>query len=269
MNPPASSQSSRSPLVVKLGGSTLGESRPILDDVGALWRAGQQLVIVHGGGPTVTDWLARLDIEAPFSRGLRVTTPEALDVVIAVLAGLVNKQLVGSLIQAGIRAVGLSGVDGALIQAHVSDPSLGQVGEIEAIDTAVLESLLSHGFLPVVATGAVNPSKEGAGPILNVNADTAAARIAAALGADALIFLSDVPGVLNAEGQLIPRLSRGATTDLLAGDTITGGMIPKLESMLEALDRVSAVHILDGRRPGALASILSESPQGTVILGES
>lgn len=269
MNPPVSLQSSRSPLVVKLGGSALADSRPILADVGALWHAGHQVVVVHGGGPTVTDWLSRLGIEATFKRGLRVTTPEALDVVIAVLAGLINKQLVGSLLQTDIRAVGLSGVDGALIQAHVSDSSLGQVGEIEAIDTAVIESLLSHGFLPVVATSAVNMSKDAGGPLLNVNADSAAARIAAALGADALIYLSDIPGVLDAEGQLIPHLSGREAKDLLSGETITGGMIPKLESMLDALDRVGTVHILDGRQPGALASVLTESPQGTVILGES
>jgi acetylglutamate kinase len=252
--------------VVKIGGSTLDSHDTTLEDVAHLHREGRRVVVVHGGGDLVSRWLKVHGVEARFVDGLRVTEGEALDVVVSVLAGLVNKQLVAQLNALGARAVGLSGADGALLRARRARPELGFVGEITAVERGLLETLLSQGYLPVVASIAVE--EEGGtvtGQLLNVNADTVAGEMARRLEADALAFLTDVAGVLDGEGGALERLSAEEARALVKSGTIAGGMIPKVEAALVAAGVGTHTMILDGRRPHALRDALAGRTAGTAI----
>ena len=253
-------------LVVKIGGSTLGSHDTTLEDLVTLQRRGLRPLVVHGGGALISEWLSQHSVPTRFERGLRVTDGESLKVVVAVLAGLVNKELVASLAALGGRAVGLSGVDGGLLRARLLDKKLGFVGDIVEVETWPLLRLLEDGCIPVVAPVAVQWEGEGpTGQLLNVNADTAAGAIAAALGARWLVFLTDVPGVCSADGQILARLSAEEVAGLMKSGVIEGGMIPKVEACLKAsATGVSAV-ILDGRQPTALLSVVSPQPIGTWI----
>jgi len=252
-------------VVVKLGGSTLGEHDTSLEDVASLWQRGLPLVLVHGGGGLVSDWLRRLGGEARFREGQRVTDARALEVVAAVLAGLVNKSLVASLQARGVPALGLSGADGALLRARIVRPALGLVGEVEEVDASLLHRLWAQGLLPVVAPLALE-WEEGrpTGRLLNVNADLAAGAVAAALPARLLILLTDVPGVL-AEGRPLPRLSPQEAQALTARGEISGGMVPKVEAALRAAAAGATAVIADGRQAGALLSCLEGKTVGTRI----
>ena len=171
-------------IVVKIGGSTLGSHDTTLDDVAELQRRGVPCVVVHGGGALVSEWLSRMDVPTRFERGLRVTDAESLKVVVAVLAGLVNKELVASLAARGARAAGISGADGGILCAGITDPALGFVGEITSVDAAPLRMLMEDGLIPVIAPVALQcEDKQATGQLLNTNADTAAGAVAAALGA--------------------------------------------------------------------------------------
>jgi len=252
--------------VVKIGGSTFGSHDTTLEDVALLHREGRRLVVVHGGGDLVSRWLQAHGVEARFLDGLRVTEGEALEVVVSVLAGLVNKQLVAQLNALGARAVGLSGADGALLRARRARAELGFVGEIIAVDRALLETLFKDGCLPVVASIAVE--EEGGvltGQLLNVNADTVAGEMARHLRAAALAFLTDVAGVLDGQGHVLARLSPMEAQQLLKAGTVTGGMIPKVEAALAAAAGGTRAVILDGRRSHALRSALGGRGGGTVI----
>ena len=252
--------------VVKIGGSTLGNHDTTLEDVALLHREGHRLVVVHGGGDLVSRWLQTHGVQARFLDGLRVTEAEALKVVVSVLAGLVNKQLVAQLGALGARAVGLSGADGALLRARRARPELGFVGEITAVDRALLETLLEDGCLPVVASIAVEEREGGVtGQLLNVNADTVAGEMARHLGAAALAFLTDVVGVLDGDGRLLERLSPTEAERLLEAGTVTGGMIPKVEAARAAAAGGTRAVILDGRRSHALHDALAGRGGGTVI----
>ncbi|HLB29468.1 MAG TPA: acetylglutamate kinase [Dehalococcoidia bacterium] len=242
--------------VVKIGGSTLGQGDTTLADLAALHGAGARVVVVHGGGDAITHWLSIHGVEAAFRRGLRVTDERALPVVVAVLAGLVNKELVAALDAAGARALGLSGADGGLIRAHHADPELGYVGEIEAVDSAILRSLLQEGYLPVIAPLALGPG----GTLLNINADTAAAAVAVSLEAQRLVFLTDVPGVIDGRGEVQARLTPAGAQALLDQGAISGGMVPKIEAALAAARAGVEAFIIDGRQPGALARLLAGTP---------
>jgi acetylglutamate kinase len=257
-------------IVVKIGGSTLGSHDTTLEDVALLHREGRRLVVVHGGGDLVSRWLQAHGVQTRFLDGLRVTEAAALEVVVAVLAGLVNKQLVAQLDAMGARAVGLSGADGTLLRARRIRPELGFVGEITTVDRVLLKALLVDGYLPVVAPIAVE-EEEGAvtGQLLNVNADTVAGEMARHLEAADLAFLTDVPGVLDSQGRVVERLPAKEARALVASGTIAGGMIPKVEAALIAAAGGTRTMILDGREPHALCEAMAGRPgqraMGTVV----
>jgi acetylglutamate kinase len=248
--------------VIKLGGSTLGAHDTSLRDIARSRRDGKSIVVVHGGGATVSGWLSRAGIEARFVRGLRVTDEASLEIVVAVLAGLVNKSLVSELSALGAPAIGLSGADSLILQARRFDEELGFVGEIVRVNPYAIEELLRLGHLPVIAPIAIEADS---GQLLNTNADTVAGEIAAALKAQRLVFLTDVAGVLDAEKRLLPLLSADEARRLIADGVAGGGMIPKLEAAVIAAAAGAATRIVDGTRPGALAQALAGEDQGTTI----
>ena len=248
------------PLVIKIGGSTLGATDTTYADVAAMARAGDVPVVVHGGGAEASKWLEAMGIPSHFERGLRVTGERVLPVVVAVFAGLVNKTIVTSINGAGGRAVGLSGADGRLLECRISDPALGFVGEPVAVHPEAVEALLSAGITPVISSLGFVPG-EGRDQVVNVNADTVAGNIAAALGARSLVFLTDVAGVLGPDG-LVPALDARTARGWIADGTISGGMIPKVEACLHAVALGVQARIIDGRVPGALATAESN---GTLV----
>ncbi len=247
---------------MKLGGSTLGAHDTSLRDIAAARRDGSAIVIVHGGGAAISAWLARTGVEPRFVRGLRVTDEATLEVVVAVLAGLVNKRLVGELSALGAPAIGISGADSMILQAHRYDDDLGYVGAIHRVNPYPVEELLQRGYLPVIAPIGVDTD---AGQLLNTNADTAAGELAAALHAAQLIFLTDVPAVLDARREPIERLAPPQATALIASGAAAGGMIPKLEAAVRAASEGCATRIIDGTQPGAVARVIAGEPGGTTI----
>jgi len=254
-------------VVVKIGGSTLGARDTTLEDVVALQRRGLRPVVVHGGGALISEWLKLHGVPTRFERGLRVTDERTLEVVVAVLAGLVNKQLVAALTAAGGRTVGLSGADGGLLKARRFDEALGLVGEVTEVDTRPLLDLLDDGFLPVLAPIGVEwrvRLRRTTGQLLNINADTAAGAVAAALSARWLVFLTDVPGIRDEGGETLPALSPPRAEELSAAGVIEGGMIPKVEACLRAAAAGCRSVIADGRRAGALLEAIEEKT-GTVV----
>jgi acetylglutamate kinase len=253
-------------VVIKLGGAAHPHREAVLEDLRAARAAGYRPVLVHGGGPLISDWLQRIGKEPVFVEGLRQTDAETLDVAVMVLAGKVNTDLVAVLQAGGTPAAGLSGVDGGFIRARrQTEPDIGLVGQVEAVDPRPLQALASAGYVPVVAPIALGPR----GP-LNVNADTVAGDIARALGAASLIFLTDVPGVKDRAGNVLPALDREQATALRRDGVISGGMIPKVEACLRCLDRVARAMILDGSRPHAIVEHLLEGrTPGTEFVARS
>ncbi len=254
-------------IVIKLGGSTLGSHDTTLADLVALQQKGVPTVVIHGGASVVTQWLRRLDISSKFVRGLRVTDTETLKVVVAILSGLVNKELVAAIQALGGRAVGLSGIDGRLLGARVKDPELGHVGDVTEVNPKALQAVLGAGFIPVVAPLSYQspPEPGDHGFMLNVNGDTAAGQLAAALGAEKLIFLTDVAGLLDGSQNLVSRLSRREAQAMLGSGVASGGMIPKIEACLAALPAVRTTRIIDGRVPHALIREVEGGMEGTTI----
>ena len=239
--------------VVKIGGSTLGKHDTTIEDIVALQKRGFLLVVVHGGGKVITEWLARSGASSRFVRGERVTDKPALEVVTAVLAGLVNKELVASINSLGGKAIGISGADGSLIQGKIKDAELGYVGTIVKVNTAPLEALIEAGYVPVVSPVSLNFDKPVDAPaLLNVNADTVAGEIAAAIGAEKLIFLTDVAGICDQSGKVLAELSASEAEAMTASGAASGGMIPKIKAGIRALSRAATVRIIDGREPHAL-----------------
>jgi acetylglutamate kinase len=252
-------------LVAKIGGSTLGAHDTTLEDVVALQRRGLSPVVVHGGGALISEWLKLHGVPTRFERGLRVTDERTLEVVVAVLAGVVNKGLVAALSAAGGRAVGLSGADGGLLKARLVDEKLGFVGEVAEVDTRPLLDLLDDGFVPVVATVAVEWRGDApTGQLLNINADTAAGAVAQALAARWLVFLTDVPGIRDRDGKTVSALSAARANALSEAGVIQGGMIPKVEACLGAAGLGCRSVIADGRQAGALIEAIEERT-GTVV----
>jgi len=254
-------------IVVKMGGSTFGSGDTTVDDIVSLQQQGKLLVIVHGGANLASEWLTRQEIPTRFVRGERVTDMATLEVVTAVLGGLANKQIVAAINSAGGRAVGISGVDGALIQSRIKDEEMGYVGAVVKVDTAPLEALLRDGFIPVVSPLSLHVAdKPGDAPqILNVNGDTVAGEIAAAIAAERLIFLTDVAGISDRSGKLLPRLSAGEAEALMTSGVASGGMIPKIKACLMALSGDSLARIVDGRQPHALLREVEGEGSGTTI----
>ena len=269
----------RKTVVVKYGGHAMGDAalaELFARDVVLLKQSGVNPIVVHGGGPQIASMLERLNIKSQFQNGLRVTDAQTIEVVEMVLAGAINKQIVTALNQAGGRAVGLSGKDANLIiarktRARKADPSsnidkavnLGFVGTPKTINTDVLDVMLKSDLIPVVAPIATSED----GQTLNVNADTAAGALAAALNAERLLMLTDVTGVLDKKGALIERLSTRQAATLIRNGTAQGGMIPKLQTAIDAVKNgVTATAILDGRVPHAiLLELFTELGAGTLV----
>jgi acetylglutamate kinase len=266
-------------VVVKYGGHAMGEEQTARDfarDIVLLEQLAINPVVVHGGGPQIGAMLEKLGIRSEFAGGLRITDARTVEVVEMVLAGSINKQIVGFISGAGGKAIGLTGKDGNLVRARklsrtVVDPGssierivdLGFVGEPEKVDVTVLADLLGRDIIPVLA-----PIAGGAdGVTYNINADTFAGAVAGALKAKRLLFLTDVPGVLDTSKQLIADITADEARRLIADGTISGGMIPKVETCIDALERgVEGVVILDGKVPHAvLLELLTDHGAGTLI----
>ncbi|KPK46666.1 MAG: hypothetical protein AMJ77_05495 [Dehalococcoidia bacterium SM23_28_2] len=259
---------SESPIiVVKIGGSTLGSHDTTLEDLVALQREGWRPVVVHGGGMTISEWLNSRAIPTRFVRGLRVTDAESLRVVLAVLAGLINKELVAAISALGGKAIGLSGADGGLVRVRQLDPELGYVGQIERVDGDMLVALLDAGYLPVVAPlGILWENQRLRSQILNINADTVAGELAFALAARWLLFLTDVAGISGSDGSSLARLSGQEAAALIEQGTVSGGMIPKVEACLRASEGDTRTAIIDGRQPHALLAAVQRGEfPGTII----
>jgi acetylglutamate kinase len=239
-------------LVIKLGGSTLEHQRTVLQDMVRLRSQGVYPLLVHGGGPSINEWLKKLNIQARFEHGLRVTDSQTLEIVCMVLLGQLNRQLVLVTSQMGGKAIGLSGTDGGMVQAHIADEHLGFVGEIDRVDATPLRTVIEMGYIPIVAPLGQAPD----GSCLNINADLVASHLAGALGADKLFFLSNVPGVYRSNGKVISEMTAAQAHWLIEDGVIAGGMLPKVQAYLDALARVPCVHILDGREPHTLLQAL-------------
>ncbi len=252
-------------IVVKIGGSTLGSHDTTLEDLVLLQEKQVSVVVVHGGGQHISDWFSKMGIPTRFVDGLRVTDAEGLRVATAVLAGLVNKELVTAIQALGGRTIGLSGADGNLLRARVKSRELGFVGEVVKVDATLLNLLVREGFMPVVApicSGAVNSDMM----LLNVNGDAVAGEIAAATSADKLVFLTDVDGIQDESGKTIPRLTAAEARNLLSSGTASGGMVPKVEACLRALTQVSEARIINGRVSHALLSEIANGVGGTTVV---
>ncbi len=254
-------------VVVKFGGNAMGDAAAMAEfarDVVLMRQVGVNPVVVHGGGPMINDLLGRLGIESRFVRGKRVTDQATVEVVEMVLTGLVNKRIVQAIMDEGGRAVGLSGKDDDLMVCEPDDPELGFVGRPIEMNVQVLRDLFAAGIIPVVA-----PVATGMNPVetYNVNGDTAAGAIAGALQADRLLLLTDVAGIKNKAGEVVTQMTPDEVTAMIADGTIAGGMIPKAETALKALDEgVRAVVILDGRVPNAcLLELFTEHGAGSLI----
>ena len=252
-------------ILVKLGGTLLDDAacrNTLAGQIARVRAKGAEVVVVHGGGRQMTRFLAERGVESRFVNGLRVTTPETLDAVLKVFAGSVNHELVASLNRAGSPAVGLSGIDALLVEAEPMDPALGAVGRVTRSNPALLELLTAHGYLPVVAC--VAGSRDGR--IFNVNADQMAVACAAAFGANQLIFLTDVQGVLDGDKQLCSVISAARGRALIAQGVATGGMQAKLDAAFAALDGgVGSVRIAPGAEAGVLERILAGEDLGTRV----
>ncbi len=247
-------------VVVKLGGTTLAEQRQVLEEVAQVARR-RPVVLVHGGGKRMTEWLERLGVQTRFENGLRVTDPAALEVAAAVLRGVVNSELVAALRDAGCDAVGLSGVDGGLLIGERL-PNVGLVATVTGVRRDLIDSLLVAGQVPVVAPLA----RDAEGTVCNVNADDAAAGLAAGLGARQLVLMTDVDGVRDAAGHKLDSITADQAAALIADGTIRGGMVPKVRAALSALawDGAEAI-IADGSADRALVRALEDRSFGTRV----
>ncbi len=261
-------------VVVKLGGNAMIDrelEQAFALDIVLLRTVGLRPVVVHGGGPQIDRMLEELAIPSSFVRGLRVTDARTMRVVEMVLAGEINGEIVARIQSVGGRAVGLSGKDGGLLRARrktgIGGEDLGQVGCVEAVDAGVIAALHERGFIPVIAPVAAGT----AGESLNVNADTVAGEIAAALGAERLLLLTDVEGILDRDGKLLPTLNEAEARDLIASGVVGGGMIPKLECCLDAVaGGVGKVHVIDGRVPhSVLLELFTDAGIGTEVAADA
>ena len=253
-------------VVIKLGGHAMGSDEAMASfarDVVLMQQVGANPVIVHGGGPMINAMLERLDIQSEFVNGKRVTDAATMEVVEMVLSGLVNKRIVQAIGAQGGRAVGLSGKDAQLVTCTQTNPELGFVGTPSVVDASILEDLFSSNIIPVIAPLGAGEN----GETFNINGDTAAGAIAGALKADRLLLLTDVAGVKNADGEVLTEMTAAQIRELTADGTIAGGMIPKTETALDAINEgVRAVVILDGRaRNACLLELFTDHGAGSLI----
>ena len=259
-------------VVIKYGGNAMINEdlkQQVMEDIALLWLIGVKVVLVHGGGPEISDVMKKFGKEAVFVDGLRVTDRETVDIVQMVLAGKVNKSLVTLLQKQGGHAVGLSGMDGGLIEAKMKDERLGYVGKITKIRPQPINDLLEKNYIPVISTVASDRD----GHSYNINGDTAAAYIAGALGAERLIMMTDIAGILRDKDDpstLIPKITISEAKALYDEGVISGGMIPKVDCCIEAIHKgVKNVIIMDGRVPHSiLMEILTDEGAGTMVTGD-
>ena len=251
--------------VIKIGGSTLGSHDTTLMDLVELQKKGENFVVIHGGGKTISEWMEKQGVRPKFVNGLRVTDSQSLDIVVAVLTGVINKSLVASINSLGGRAIGISGADGNMVSAEIADPELGYVGKIRSVDTAPIEAILEGGYIPVIAPVGIHSGSGHQGKLLNINADTVAGYVSSSINANRMVFLTDVEGVLDSSKRLISRMTKRQADSLVASHVIDGGMIPKMEACIEALLGGAISQIIDGRAPGALKDVISGHNLGTRI----
>ncbi len=259
-------------VVVKYGGNAMINpelKQQVMEDIVLLWLIGVKVVLVHGGGPEISDMMNKLGKKTEFVNGLRVTDKETVEIAQMVLAGKINKSLVNLLGMKGGKAMGISGMDGKLIEAKVKDTDLGYVGEITKINIQPIRDLLEKGYIPVVST--IGCDNEG--NVYNINGDTAAAHIAGALNAKRLIMMTDIAGILRDKDDLstlIPEITVSEAKTLFAEGVISGGMIPKVDCCIEAIGKgVQKVIIMDGRVPHSiLMELLTDEGAGTMVVGD-
>ena len=257
-------------VVIKYGGNAMINEelkQQVMEDIALLWLIGVKVVLVHGGGPEISHIMKRLGKEAVFIDGLRVTDKETVDIVQMVLAGKINKTLVNLIQMKGGHAVGLSGIDGGILEAKVKDERLGYVGEITKVRPQPIQDLLEKNYIPVVSTVA----SDRQGNTYNINGDTAAAYLAGALGAERLIMMTDIAGILRDKDDpspLIPHITVSEAKKLYDEGIISGGMIPKVDCCIEALEHgVNNVVIMDGRIPHSiLMELLTDEGAGTMVM---
>ncbi len=260
-------------VVVKYGGNAMINSHlkeQVMEDIVLLHLTGVKIVLVHGGGPEINDMMDKLGKKAQFVDGLRVTDKETVDIVQMVLAGKINKTLVNHIEVKGGKAMGISGLDGHLIEAKMKDERLGFVGEITNINIEPVTDLLGKGYIPVISTVGCDSESN----VYNINADTAAARIAGALGAQRLIMMTDIAGLLKDKDDvstLIPEITVKQAKELLTDGTISGGMIPKIKCCVDAINHgVKNVIIMDGRIPHSiLMELFTDEGAGTMVVGDT
>ena len=260
-------------VVIKYGGNAMINEHlkeQVMEDITLLWLIGVKVVLVHGGGPEINDLMARLGKQPEFVDGLRVTDKETVDIVQMVLAGKVNKSLVTLLQSKGGNAVGISGIDGGLIEAKIKNERLGFVGKITKVRPQPIIDLLEKNYIPVVSTVA----SDSQGNVYNINGDTAAAFIAGALGAERLIMMTDIAGILRDKDDpstLIPEITIEEAGKLYDEGVISGGMIPKVDCCIEAIHKgVKNVIIMDGRVPHSiLMELLTDEGAGTMVKGDA
>ena len=259
-------------VVIKYGGNAMVNEQlkqQVMEDICLLWLIGVRVVLIHGGGPEISETMKRLGKKSEFVNGLRVTDKETVDIVQMVLAGKVNKTLVNLLQMKGGHAIGLSGIDGGILEATMKDEALGYVGEITKIRTQPIEDILEKNYIPVISTIA----SDRQGNTFNINGDTAAASIAGALKAECLIMMTDIAGLLmdkDDPSTLIPAVKVSEAKKLFETGVISGGMIPKVDCCIEAIEKgVRHVVMMDGRVPHSiLMELLTDEGAGTMVLGD-
>ena len=259
-------------VVIKYGGNAMINEdlkQQVMEDICLLWLIGVKVVLIHGGGPEISETMKKFGKKSEFVNGLRVTDKETVDIVQMVLAGKVNKTLVNLLQMKGGHAVGLSGIDGGILEATMKDEQLGYVGEITKIRTQPITDLLEKNYIPVISTIA----SDRQGNTFNINGDTAAASIAGALKAECLIMMTDIAGLLRDKDDpstLIPQVTISEAKQLFEEGIISGGMIPKVDCCIEAIEKgVKHVVMMDGRVPHSiLMELLTDEGAGTMVLGD-
>ena len=257
-------------VVIKYGGNAMVNpelKQQVMEDITLLWLIGVKVVLIHGGGPEISEMMAKVGKKPEFINGLRVTDKETIDLVQMVLAGKVNKDLVNLIQSKGGHAIGLSGIDGGILEAVIKDERLGFVGEITKVRTQPIEDILEKNYIPVVSTVA----SDRQGNTYNINGDTAAAAIAGALGAERLIMMTDIAGVLmdkDDPSTLIPCITVSEAKTLYESGVISGGMIPKVDCCIDAIEKgVNNVAIMDGRIPHSiLMELLTDEGAGTMVM---
>lgn len=257
-------------VVVKYGGNAMTDpilKKSVMQDLLLMALVGIKVVLVHGGGPEINDTLKAVGVESKFVNGLRVTDEATMNVVQMVLAGKVNKDLVKHLTELGGKAVGICGIDGHMIKVHQMDPALGLVGEIEEVDTDIIETLVNNGYIPVISSLGVD--KNGVG--YNINADTVASKVAGALHSECMVAMTNIDGVLSDKDDptsLLKRLTSQEVVELKAAGVIAGGMIPKVDCCIDAINEgVKKVFIINGEVPHAiLIELLTDEGLGTMFI---